>query len=84
MLLTFIVGGDVGETDGDLDGFNVGALVAIQPVKENKVEYKGVRLTYGIIHSVSYHINTLIGFLRASVGPSEGGEVGALVAILWY
>ena len=32
-MLTFIVGGDVGETEGELDGFNVGALVAIEPVK---------------------------------------------------
>ena len=32
-MLTFIVGGDVGETDGRLDGFNVGALVAVEPVK---------------------------------------------------
>ena len=44
------------------------------------MEEKDVRLTYGIIHSVSL----LIGFLRVSVGLSEGGEVGALVAILWY
>ena len=32
---------------------------------------------------IAYHI-TLIDFLRVSVGLSEGGEVGALVAMLWY
>ena len=43
------------------------------------MEDEDVRLTYGTIDSI--HI-ILIDFLRVSVGLSEGGEVGALVAIL--